>query len=183
MRAYFLIMLLFCCGCTGVETGSARHETTAILSGKIAIIPFENLSTTPHAGQILAEFMQAELYTAGHLSLSSTDQVQRALRTKDALPDQDILISPAALGKKLDVSYLLLGRVTEYAYRQGVGQEPAIGLSLRLVEASTGRVVWRKARSRTGQYFIGHENSLSELGQSISKQLAQSLVGLLSVHD
>lgn len=83
-----------------------------------------------------------------------------------------------ALGDTLRTPYLLLGSVLESGQIQGAtGSVPAVGATLRLVEAATGRVLWAGVHFRSGEdretvFGWGREQSAERL----VFQLAQDML-------
>lgn len=160
--------IIFLSGCT---TSSSRTRADSSAAGStLAVIPFESLVGNPHAGSILAELFQTEVYAQGGWNLVSPEKVTAAL-----LPYEGKALEPAKLGELLGAEYLIVGRVTEYTYKGGVGEYPAIGLSLRLIHAPTGRIVWAEAQSRTGKRSFGRYETLSQLAQGMCRDLAISM--------
>jgi len=84
-----------------------------------------------------------------------------------------------ALGDTLRAPLLLLGSVLESGQIQGAdGSVPAVGATLRLVEAATGRVLWAGVHFRNGEdretvFGWGREQSPDRL----VFQLAQEMLG------
>ena len=45
---------------------------------------------------------------------------------------------------------MVAGSVEEWQYKNGLDGEPAVGISLRVIEPATGRVLWSKSGARAG---------------------------------
>jgi len=157
----------------GCAQQCVQRQQDLTLDGVVAVIPFENLAGHPNAGIITAELFQAEMYTmkGEGIQLVLAEEVAAKLA-----PLEGKTLSPMELGKLLGAQYLVIGRVTEYMYKHGLGEDPAVGVSIRLVEARTGDVLWSGARSDTGRYSWIKQDGLSRLAQSMCHRLAESLL-------
>ena len=75
------------------------------------------------------------------------------------------------LANKHRVSYAVTGSVDEWQYKLGVGSEPVVGLTLRVIEVSSGAVVWSATGARSG-WSTG---SLSGTAQQLVSKLISSI--------
>jgi polysaccharide biosynthesis protein PelC len=135
----------------------------------LAVVPFDNLSANPNAGLICAELMRAELLARGGCAQVPPETVMARLK-----PLAGETRSVQQLGELLGAKTLLVGTVTEFAYKRGLGEEPVVGLSMRLVDAASGQVLWSGARSAVGGHWLS-EDALSRLAQDVCRQLATTL--------
>lgn len=111
------------------------------------VVPLVNYSQTPQAGerseQILLSVLssrglQPRLYQApgqGELALIEDSERQAAALEW-------------ARAQKLD--YVITGSVEEWQYKNGLDGEPAVGISLRIVQPSSGKVLWSNSGARAG---------------------------------
>lgn len=172
MRHWFILCLCvtLLAGCA-FQNSYREQDLEIEKAGPVAVIPFENLSGHPNAGGIVAEFFLAQLYASKRMQIVPGETVTRKLAT---IKDKDI--PPEALGKLLGARSLVIGRVAEYTYKRDLGEAPAVGVSIKLVDAQTGRVLWSGARSQTGRFSWAKEDCLSRLTQEVCENLARSLV-------
>lgn len=138
----------------------------------LAVMPFQGVSESPGSGLVVADMMANELYALGGYTIITPEVV--AAR---AAPREGEVLSPEETGKMVGAPMILTGRVTEYTYKSGVGEQPAVGITARLIEARTGRVLWSASRARTGSAAWFQEDSLSLLASRICRSLARSLNG------
>lgn len=111
------------------------------------IVPMVNYSQTPQAGERSEQIL---------LSVLSSHGVQPQVypvstQGEQALMDDNERLAGAmdwAREQKLD--YVIAGSVEEWQYKNGLDGEPAVGISLRVLEAGTGRVLWSKSGARAG---------------------------------
>ena len=170
MRHLSVLCVLALIGCA-YQADFRSPEVIAPALGVVAVIPFENLSGQPDAGIIMAELFQAKLYATGRFELVRSDVVAAIL---EGLEGKELTVQE--LGEQLGARTLALGRVTEYTYKHTLGEDPAVGLSVRLVDAQTGRVLWHGARSQTGRYSWVKQDCLSRVGQVVCDALVESLL-------
>lgn len=113
-----------------------------------AVLPLTNDTETPLAGNRAAAISEAVLRAAG---------VKQLVRAPQA-GGGDALFDPATLpsteqglewARKAGARYVLSGTVTEWRYKVGVDGEPAVGLTLQLLDAGSGQVLWSASGARS----------------------------------
>jgi TolB-like protein len=67
--------------------------------------------------------------------------------------------------------YALTGTVDEWRYKVGVDGEPAVGITLQVIEVQSGNVIWSAAGSRTGW----SRDAVSAVAQKLLRQLLSPL--------
>lgn len=164
-----LITALFCSSCSRTTTSHDTPATWPAL-GTIAIVPFENLGATPRAGIICADLVSAAWRAEDFIEPITEERVRSLLE-----PRLGEALTPQELGELLQADTLLVGKVTDYGYKQGLGQRPVVGMSLRLIEASSGRVLWNAARVDTGSANLFGEDGLGRLAIDVAEELLDTL--------
>jgi hypothetical protein len=114
------------------------------------VLPFANHSDTPQAG----ERVEAQVGTL--LRMRGIGAVESAPAPKPEEPlavgnDRARIDDAVAWAKGQKFDYGVTGSVEEWRYKNGVDAEPAIGLTLRVVELSSGRVLWSASGTKTGR--------------------------------
>lgn len=176
-RVMAAAMLLFLAGCAGESV--TRYISPSLGSGasrSVAVLPLANLTTHPNAGQILGEMLYAELKGIPSFSLRDNTEAWAELTP----PDQDIEEAALGLrarqaGKKLGVDAVVYGSVTEYRYKRGLDEEPAVGVAVRLMDVSTGEVLFSAVVSRIGGCGFFCRDSLSRTAQAVCAGLARDM--------
>lgn len=143
----------------------------------VAVMPFQGVSESPGSGMIVADVLANELYALGGFIIVTPEEL--AAR---AVKREGEVLSPIETGGMVGARYIVAGRVTEYTYKSGVGEQPAVGVTARLIECATGRVVWSATRARTGSAAWFQEDSLGLLTSRICRDLALSLKGQASAY-
>jgi hypothetical protein len=141
-------------------------------SEKWAVLPFHNYSETPQAGQAVARIVENALRSRGlgdlHYYPSSLD---------DSLGEYGM--SQGQYERALDwakgqnARYAVTGSVTEWRYKSGVDGEPAVGLTLEVVDVESGKGIWSAGGARTGW----SSDALSGVGL----KLVRSMIGKASI--
>jgi TolB-like protein len=104
----------------------------------VAVLPIVNYTETPQAGLRAEAIAESLLKTGGVTNL----------KRYPASLNPETLFEPAereSVGKALDwarterTRYALTGAVQEWRYKVGVDGEPAVGISLQLIDVATAR--------------------------------------------
>lgn len=177
-RVLGIILLAFSTFATGCV---ARHETNQLAEIRnpdevivLAVMPFQGIAESPNSGAIVADILVNQLYALGKYVLVTPELVAARMANHEGE-----LLTPKEVGHLVGAPYILTGRVTEYTYKSGVGETPVVGVTARLIDTSTGSVLWSATRARTGSGNWFQEDSLSLLSTTICKDLADSLSGFL----
>jgi hypothetical protein len=150
MRHLALLLLICLAVACGGTTQASIHRTGGLrLNGKWVILPIENHSETPQAGERIEAMLDTLLRRDGITSLDKYP-AQKEDDTHLLTSDRQRYESAFAWAKDAKFEYALTGSVEEWRYKSGIDGEPAIGVTLRVLEVPTGRVVWSATGSRTG---------------------------------
>lgn len=149
----------------------------------VAVLPFENLTNHPNAGQIAADIVSTELYGVDGLRSMDASRVRSRLSaakpTGDAAAATDAPADAAPLdaqatGRTLGVDAVLSGSVSEYGYQHGLREEPVVGLNARLVRSSDGAVLWTSSQSEAGRGYFSRD-SVNNVAQRVVTRMIDSL--------
>ena len=137
---------------------------------RIFMPPFFNATNDDHAGRALTELTGSALvergiplYQTEALLLSS--QEESSAGTDGRYQD---------LAQSVGATHLLIGTVHEYRYKTDLDGDPAVGITIRIVDAEDGRTVWQGSSSNIGYAFA----SLT----SASQRAVRRLVGRLPLN-
>lgn len=178
-RVFEMLLLVvfsaFVSGCAAhYETNHLAEMHTPDEAIVLAVMPFQGVSEAPGSGLIVADILANQLYALGKYVLVTPELVAARMANQEGE-----ILPPKEVGQLVGAPYLLTGRVTEYTYTSGVGEHPVVGITARLIDASTGSVLWSATRARTGGGSWFHEDSLSRLSTKTCQDLAYSLSGFL----
>jgi len=176
------VVLLMTALLTVLGCASAVQEWVKPGAGRVsrvAVLTFENQTTSLRAGQAASDLLVSELLATGAIAVMDPSEVADLLR-RDNLDPADAARLPSAqrVGRLLQVSHVLQGSVTEYRYKPGLSETPAVGLTARLVEVSSGEVVWTASYARLGSSWF-REDGLARVAQQVTHDMAAHLTGAL----
>lgn len=132
------------------------------------VLPIVNYSQTPQAGERSEQIL---------LSVLSSRGLQPQVYSSVALGEQALLDDNERLNGALDwarqqkLDYLVTGSVEEWQYKNGLDGEPAVGISLRVLEAGSGKVLWSNSGARAGW----SRESVSATAQQVLDKLVGDL--------
>lgn len=168
-------VLIMGAGCNKEYTTSYIDTAKPMPKGKcmtVAVMPFQGVSESPGSGLIAADVLSNELYALGGYNLITPETVSARLS-----PKEGETLSVPEYGKLTGATYILTGRVNEYTYKSGVGEQPAVAISARLIDTESGKVLWASTQARTGSAAWFQEDSLGLLMARVCSELAKSIDG------
>ncbi len=154
-------------GCSTVQTvGSEKLSGTEAW----ALLPFTNNTETPQAG-LRAEAITANLLR-GH-GLTRLETYPAGLVTETLLEPSDRKLGEKAVAwaKEQGVRYAVSGEVNEWRYKVGIDGEPAVGLTLQVLDLKDGRVVYSAAGGKSGW----SREALSAVAQKLMKDMVTGI--------
>ncbi|NPA40605.1 MAG: hypothetical protein GXO57_09225 [Thermodesulfobacteria bacterium] len=162
VKTIFLMLTIFvlssCCGITQTKKISYFNWGTNLKQiRKIAILPFQNYTNDKEIAATVREVVLAEVLSQGIF-----DVVDPALTDQVVFEEgigKNLKFDAATLkriGKKLGVQAVLVGSVTYLKMeRDGSYVYPVVGLSLRLIDVNTGKIIWECKAMKSGYSFWG----------------------------
>lgn len=180
-----VVLMVTLAGCASAVKPFAGRNLKGGDGVKMAILSFDNLSKTQGAGKSMENMMLTEFLKSSPIRIIDPGEVGAALseervRLATSIPRETV----RSLGKKLGVDLFMVGVVHEYEMQLasgagGSGQTPVIAVTLRIIDAGTGEIVWAINAARSGNdnetvFGIGKIISLNTLADDIAKQIAES---------
>jgi hypothetical protein len=154
----------------------------------LAVLP-PMASQYDNAREDIQEVLSASLNKGGHIERvmspeNVTDIFQASKEAFDALvfyfsrlemtgqSDKD---SAVKLGKALNVDSFLVVRVNSWEYMRKEGDNVGrVGLSLRLVDATTGTTVWKARHEKSSSYMFYRPN-LKDIAKELAAEMIQAM--------
>lgn len=141
-------------GCSAV-TKSASSSILLEPKKSCVVMPFINNTNHYGADDIVVSIVETELYKKRACVLIEQSQTAQKLKAlgveKDRLFDKNYA---ADLALKLGVDYAFVGRVMEYGYQYGLREDPAVGLSIKLIDAKSANVIWSGDEGRVKRSYL-----------------------------
>lgn len=160
------IAALWVMGCgTVVHHGGQPHLHSGDV--KIFLPQFANATDDDFAGRALTEITASSLLEKG-IPVFQTEKALQASRADEAAGSEGIYAEAARL---VGATHLLLGTVHEYRYKTDLDGDPAVGISMRLVDATTGETLWQGSSAKVGVLF----SSLTKVSQTAARELVRRI--------
>jgi len=163
----FGISLFMAQGCTVID-----HSRDPVIEQHASwvLLPIVNHTETPQAGRRAEAITEALLYSQG---------ITHLLRYPSTLQDESFLLgsdhklfeSALQWAKEQKIRYAMTGTVDEWRYKVGIDGEPAVGVSLQLLDLNTNQVVWSAVGGQTGW----SREAVSAVAQKLIKRLLEEV--------
>lgn len=148
----------------------------------VAVLPFENLTGNPRAADAVRDVFMTMLQATGTLYVVPPGEVSRGI-ARLSLRDADTPSSEEAkqLAENLGAEAVITGTVTEYGeLRSGGSAANAVSVSIKMMEAQTGRVVFSASASEGGitmgaRMFGGGGRPMNEVTRKAVRKLLDRL--------
>lgn len=124
---------------------------------KVAVLPLENLTTDPQAGEKVRKVVVSEFLAVGILDVVEPGQVNRVLAQQGIQSVFSMSVEEyKKLGSALGVQALIVGSVDTYE-RVSVGGVffPEVTVTLRAIDAATGAIIWSATQTGGGVGVLG----------------------------
>jgi hypothetical protein len=163
-RHYIPFIFLFAAlgGCAATAP-VARHGSS--FPSTIALLPFENQSLDLRAPEIMSDLMDTYL-SAANFNLTDVKEAEEKLKGIGIMEGGQLnAVTPQKVGELLGADALLYGDIETFNNANvGVYAQRTVKVSLRLVDAGTGKTLWETEKSKAN----------SELG--LSKDAAKNIL-------
>jgi len=168
----------------GCSTGqfAVRPAPEVARLNRIAVFPLENFSGVQEAGSSVTSILVSNLYNSSLVNLVEPGEVQQfILRSRIRFASQLDRDTIQEAARQLNADGIIFGSVNEYTMiTTDLGQLPAVSVSLRLVNTSTGDIAWSATHSLQGDFKetvfgIGRVSSLGTLSEIVVQDLISAL--------
>jgi len=163
---FLLSVTLILAGCASVvHQGHARRLDASAV--RIFLPQFANATEDEHAARAVTELAASALLERS-VPLVQTEAALVHSRAENAAGADGLYLETA---RSLKATHLLIGTVHEYRYKTDLDGNPAVGISLRLVDVTDGHTVWQGSSSRVSVFLA----SLSKTAQRAVRDLVAQL--------
>lgn len=176
------ILLLALAGCAAsVDARLLRPREALDPVRCVAVLPFDNITRYPYAGQIAADLLGVELYRTRKFNVAERAEVERIFLARGIVPPSALDDAFAAeAGRTLGVEGVFAGTVSEYYYRKTSSptkeEEPVVGMTVRFIDVATSQVLWRGTITRvSGSMFAPMREPINEVSQEAVGDLLRLL--------
>ena len=163
-----LALVAVLAGCSTVDVGRAPMLEAGAQWG---LLPFANHTETPQAG------LRAEAIAENVLRAHGVRNIRHypaALNTETLFEPMDRKQLDAALewARAENLKYALTGSVDEWRYKVGIDGEPAVGMTLQLIDVASGDVIWAASGGKSGW----SREALAAVAQKLSRTLLSPVI-------
>ncbi|MGG2399141.1 MULTISPECIES: penicillin-binding protein activator LpoB [unclassified Pseudomonas] len=159
------VIALIVSGCSSFTGGSGQ---TLSRDASWGVAPLVNFAQAPQAGERAEQILISILAEEGVRPLMYPQQPQKDLLLQD---DRERQAQALAWARQQKLAYVITGSVEEWQYKNGLDGEPAVGISLQILEPATGRVVWSSSGARAGW----SRESVAGAAQKVLRKLVGNL--------
>lgn len=179
-------LFMLCWGALGgcATTGDVFRDSTMDFGSikSVAVMPFANLSKDQLAGERVRDVFNTMLMASGAIYAIPSGEVARGIASSGiaspAAPSADEVMK---LAKNVKVDAVISGVVREYGdVRSGTASADVISVSLQMMEAQTGRVIWSASTTQGGiglvdRLFGGGGKPLNDVTEKAVNDLINKL--------
>ena len=138
-----MLASLSACAVTDVHRGQSLSKKASW-----ALLPLANYAQEPEAGH------RAEAILSTLLRKRGIDNLQEYSDTSSGgfpeLNDQKVENKALDWARNQHLRYAVRGSVEEWEYKSGLDGEPAVGITIQVIDVSTGKVLWSASGARSG---------------------------------
>lgn len=167
MRIRILATLLLSLALSACSIHTSNKQNTFEREASWGLLPVINYSQTPQAGERAEQILQSVLSQRGI-------QVVMYPHTASSMPlldDQKRLEQAWQWAADQQFDYLVTGSIEEWQYKNGLDGEPAVGISLQVLDPTSGQVLWSNSGARSGW----SRESLAGSAQKVLRKLVAKL--------
>lgn len=165
-----LLVLLSTAALNACSVNEIQKSTPLNAHDTWVMLPFTNQAETPEAGERAADIAETLLRSQRNVHLVKAPLVNDAAQLPE-LNQQKVLDTAIQWGKQQKHHYGLSGSVQEWRYKTGLDGEPAVGVTLKVIDLGSGDVLWSASGARTGW----GRDSVSGTGHKLMADLLDGL--------
>lgn len=161
-------LLMVLAACTTVDVGKAPLLEPNASWG---MLPFANHTETPQAG-LRAEMIAESLLRSG--AGIAIKRYPSKLNNESLFEPMERKQVEAALewARSEKIRYVIAGSIEEWRYKVGIDGEPAVGVTLQMIEVASGNVLWSATGGGTGW----SRDALSAVAQKLMRKLLAPVI-------
>lgn len=186
------LMLFGYIGCVGTKSKVYINPNVNFrFVKKVGVLPFENFTNDRFAHKKVRDIFVTTLLASEMVEvpeLGELLQVINNINLASSAPGQETSTGTITrevakeLGQTLKIQGIILGNVEEYSIiRSGSGSYPEVSLSLRMIDAKTGSIIWAISHTEKGNRIIPSilgigEGTVTETAIKACKKIVETLI-------
>jgi polysaccharide biosynthesis protein PelC len=182
-RVALFAALFFVTGCAGSKTVYYDEEMDFGAVETLAVLPFQNLTRESSAAERVRDAFITRLLASGALYVIPTGEVARGIQKAEiATPTTPTIEEAIKLAGLVKAQAIITGVVREYGeVRSGTTSANTVAVSLQMIEAQTGKIVWSASSSKGGigvtdRLFGGGGKPMEDVTQQAVDDLVTKLL-------
>lgn len=153
IQQLFLVVVacLLISACSSIQVNQA-NKPLPIENTRWVQLPLMNLAESPRATERAEALIDTQVRALGIKQLVSYREHEPVQQQETLLTLNDTLKYQSALKQARQHGYTLgiRGSVDEWRYKNGLDGEPAVGLTLQVIDIQTNQVLWSASGNKTG---------------------------------
>lgn len=151
IAVFFILISLLACSSASHEMYRDQNMDFGAIE-VVAVLPLSNLTREQHAAERVRDVFITMLLSTGGIYVIPPGEVARGIAragiTDPTAPSVEEIIKLAGIIK---ANAIITGTVREYGeVRSGTTSANVVSLSMKMVEAQTGRIVWSASSTQGG---------------------------------
>ncbi|MFH1147939.1 MAG: CsgG/HfaB family protein [Pseudomonadota bacterium] len=170
-------------GCRATDGGFVRPGADLRKMGKVAVLPFENMTSDRFAGRKIQNLMVTEILGSGCLEVVEPGEIYKVIRTAELLTFNALNIENVKLlGERLSVPAIVLGSVHSYGVTRGAAiSYPEVTIHCMLLDTASGEILASTQCTSGGtsfwtRHFKAEGATLDETAETAVKTIVRSLL-------
>jgi len=159
---------------------------------KVGVLPFENFTNDRFAHKKVRDIFVTTLLASEMVEVPELGELLQVINNINlagsAAPGQETFKGTITkevakeLGQTLKIQGIVLGNVEEYnIVRSGSGSYPEVSLSLRMIDAKTGSIIWAISHTEKGNRILPSilgigEGTVTETAIKACKKIVETLI-------
>ena len=159
-------------GSGGVGTDEPNVYVSPAAAGvdKVGILPFKAATTL--IGSSVSDMFVTEMMKIGRYDLVERSQMSGVLGESEVALSGLTAGQAAQVGQMVGANGVIIGTVSEYEMvAQGGRTYPVVGISIRLIDCTTGKILWSVDHAERG----GKGVTLAQHSRNVVKRMALAL--------
>lgn len=175
--AFFLLLVIAAASAASFDRAVSLPDVLKVK--RVAVLPFNNISGRRDAGEMVANMFTVEVFKLGRFQVEEPGNIMQFMIQERINTIGEIdLESMKRIAERFGVDAVILGTVEEYDDgRSSVPPQPVVSISARMVEPSTGKIIWSSQNRRTGKdYVIAFDYGRARSGAALTKIVVNEMV-------
>ena len=172
-----LVLLPLLTALQGCNTVIEKQPMPSFTSdARWAYTPLLNLTEVPHAGKRVTAILNTHFNSKGlndlkKFPLKTNKKHFMSVNDKESSLDKNSI----RWAKKQKIAYLVTGTVDEWRYKYGLHGEPTVGVSLKIIDVKTAKILWSASGAKTGRSNQNLAGITNQLISNMMKEFPQNL--------